>query len=151
MSGVKVNDQTIECEYVVLATGMWSRQIGEDMDISIPLYPAEHFYVITEPIKNLPKETLTYCAHEYTLDNIGFAKLLDPNNHDLIAREEEVKKILKEGGYSVPSVLENELKINPFLRCREANVINAAQNYSSKQLNEASEVLGEIRNWKDNF
>ena len=35
---------------------MWSRQIGEDMGFSIPLYPAEHFYVITEPIKNLPKD-----------------------------------------------------------------------------------------------
>ena len=56
VSGVQVNDQTIECEYVVLATGMWARQIGEDMGISIPLYPAEHFYVITEPIKNLPKD-----------------------------------------------------------------------------------------------
>jgi len=53
--GVKVKEETIECEYVVLATGMWSRQIGEDMGISIPLYPAEHFYVITEAIKDLPK------------------------------------------------------------------------------------------------
>ncbi|MDC6465172.1 FAD-dependent oxidoreductase [Pelagibacteraceae bacterium] len=53
--GVKLKDQTIECEYVVLATGMWSRQIGEDMGVSIPLYPAEHFYVITEPLKDLPK------------------------------------------------------------------------------------------------
>ena len=53
--GVKLKDQNIECEYVVLATGMWSRQIGEDMGVSIPLYPAEHFYVITEPMKNLPK------------------------------------------------------------------------------------------------
>ena len=55
VSGVKVKDQTIKCEYVVLATGMWSRQIGEDIGVSIPLYPAEHFYVITEGIKNLPK------------------------------------------------------------------------------------------------
>ena len=54
--GVKVNNEIIECEYVVLATGMWSRQIGEDMDINIPLYPAEHFYVITEPMNNLPKD-----------------------------------------------------------------------------------------------
>ena len=54
--GVKVNNETIECEYVVLATGMWSRQIGEDMGINIPLYPAEHFYVITEPINDLPKD-----------------------------------------------------------------------------------------------
>ena len=34
---------------------MWSRQIGEDTGFSIPLYPAEHFYVITEGINELPK------------------------------------------------------------------------------------------------
>ena len=53
--GVKVNNHIIQCEYVVLATGMWSRQIGEDIEVSIPLYPAEHFYVITEPMNDLPK------------------------------------------------------------------------------------------------
>ena len=53
--GVRVNGKDIECEYVVLATGMWSRQIGEKIGVSIPLYPAEHFYVITEPIENLSK------------------------------------------------------------------------------------------------
>ena len=56
ISGVKVKNQVIECEYLVLATGMWSRQIGEELGISIPLYPAEHFYIITEPIKDLPKD-----------------------------------------------------------------------------------------------
>ena len=54
VAGVIVNGKTIECEYIVLATGMWSRQIGEKHGISIPLYPAEHFYVLTEPIKDLP-------------------------------------------------------------------------------------------------
>ena len=56
VSGVVVNGKTIECEYIVLATGMWSRQIGEDMGFSVPLYPAEHFYIITESIKDLPKD-----------------------------------------------------------------------------------------------
>ncbi len=55
VTGVIVNGQTIDCEYIVLATGMWSRQIGEDIGVSVPLYPAEHFYVITEGIKDLPK------------------------------------------------------------------------------------------------
>ena len=53
ISGVKVNDHIIDCEYIVLASGMWSRQIGEKAGVSIPLYPAEHFYIITEPIKDL--------------------------------------------------------------------------------------------------
>jgi len=55
IEGVKVNGQKIECEYIVLASGMWSRQIGEKAGVSIPLYPAEHFYIITEPIENLSK------------------------------------------------------------------------------------------------
>ena len=55
ISGVKVNGQKINCEYIVLASGMWSRQIGEKTGVSIPLYPAEHFYIITEPIENLSK------------------------------------------------------------------------------------------------
>jgi len=53
--GVETKFGKIECEYVVLATGMWSRQIGEDIGVSVPLYPNEHFYMITEPIKDLPK------------------------------------------------------------------------------------------------
>ena len=55
ITGVKVNGYKIDCEYVVLASGMWSRQIGERTGVSIPLYPAEHFYIITEPIDNLSK------------------------------------------------------------------------------------------------
>ena len=55
ISGVETSKGKIDCEYVVLATGMWSRQIGEDIGVSIPLYPNEHFYIITEPMNDLPK------------------------------------------------------------------------------------------------
>ncbi len=54
--GVETSEGKIECNYVVLATGMWSRQIGEDIGVSVPLYPNEHFYIITEPIKDLTKD-----------------------------------------------------------------------------------------------
>jgi len=54
--GVETPIGKIACEYVVLATGMWSRQIGEDIGVSIPLYPNEHFYIITEAMKDLPKD-----------------------------------------------------------------------------------------------
>ena len=55
ITGVETKEGKIDCEYVVLATGMWSRQIGEDIGVSVPLYPNEHFYIITEPMKDLPK------------------------------------------------------------------------------------------------
>ena len=49
VEGVRVNNQDIKCEYVVLATGMWSRQIGEKMGVSIPLYPACLLYTSPSP------------------------------------------------------------------------------------------------------
>jgi glycine cleavage system aminomethyltransferase T/glycine/D-amino acid oxidase-like deaminating enzyme len=58
--GVKTNLGTINCEYIVLCTGMWSRQIGEAAGVSIPLYPNEHFYMITENYKNLPEVLPTF-------------------------------------------------------------------------------------------
>jgi glycine cleavage system aminomethyltransferase T/glycine/D-amino acid oxidase-like deaminating enzyme len=53
--GVQTKFGKVNCEYVVIATGMWSRQIGKDIGVSIPLYPNEHFYIITEPLDKLPK------------------------------------------------------------------------------------------------
>ncbi len=53
--GVETSFGKIECEYVVLATGMWSRQIAEEINVSIPLYPDEHFYVLSEPIEEIDR------------------------------------------------------------------------------------------------
>ena len=55
IEGVETTKGKIECEYVVLASGMWSRQIARDINVSVPLYPVEHFYILTEPIKNLDR------------------------------------------------------------------------------------------------
>ena len=100
---------------------------------------------------NLPIETLVYCGHEYTQSNLNFAIAVEPNNEDIQRKVEEVDELRKQDKPSLPSVMETELKINPFLRCREESVIFAAENYSSRSLTKPSEVLGEIRNWKDNF
>ena len=55
IGGVETNQGKIECEYIVLASGMWSRQIAAEVNVSVPLYPVEHFYILTEPIDNLNK------------------------------------------------------------------------------------------------
>ena len=55
IAGVETVFGNIECEYVVLAAGMWSRQIASEIDVSIPLYPDEHFYVLSEPIKDIDR------------------------------------------------------------------------------------------------
>ena len=49
-SGVETEQGNINAEYVVLTGGMWTRELGLRCGITIPLYPVEHHYVVTEPI-----------------------------------------------------------------------------------------------------
>ena len=57
-----------------------------------------------------------FCAHEYTEDNLKFAWSLEPNNLELRTRIENVLRIRKMGGCTVPSTIGTELETNPFLR-----------------------------------
>jgi 4-methylaminobutanoate oxidase (formaldehyde-forming) len=45
----------IACETVVNCAGMWGREVGQMCGVSVPLHAAEHFYVVTEPIPDLPR------------------------------------------------------------------------------------------------
>ncbi|MCC6232672.1 MAG: GcvT family protein [Verrucomicrobiales bacterium] len=40
----------VRAECVVLAGGMWSRQLVEPLGITLPLHPVEHHYVVSTPI-----------------------------------------------------------------------------------------------------
>jgi glycine cleavage system aminomethyltransferase T/glycine/D-amino acid oxidase-like deaminating enzyme len=53
--GVETTDGTIRADKVVIAAGMWSREIGRSIGVNIPLHAAEHFYIVTEPIEQLPR------------------------------------------------------------------------------------------------
>ncbi|MCC6890433.1 MAG: GcvT family protein [Hyphomicrobiales bacterium] len=54
VAGVRTAAGDIEAEYVVNCAGMWARQLGERDGIVIPNQAAEHYYLITEPIADLP-------------------------------------------------------------------------------------------------
>ncbi|MDG2161490.1 MAG: FAD-dependent oxidoreductase [Acidimicrobiales bacterium] len=52
--GVDTDQGPIDAEHVVTAAGMWSHQLGRDIGVNIPLHACEHFYLVTEPIPDLP-------------------------------------------------------------------------------------------------
>jgi glycine cleavage system aminomethyltransferase T/glycine/D-amino acid oxidase-like deaminating enzyme len=54
VTGVKTNLGEIQAEYVVNCAGMWARQFGELAGVNIPNQAAEHYYLITEAIKDMP-------------------------------------------------------------------------------------------------
>jgi hydroxyacylglutathione hydrolase len=100
-------------------------------------------------IAALPPETLVYCAHEYTLANLGFALWVEPDNAAIVARREaEETKRLQERP-TVPSSLGLELETNPFLRTGEPAVIAAAEKWAGRSLDGHREVFHALRDWKD--
>ena len=52
--GVETNQGPMDAEHVVTAAGMWSHKLGRDVGVNIPLHACEHFYLVTEPIPDLP-------------------------------------------------------------------------------------------------
>jgi hydroxyacylglutathione hydrolase len=100
-------------------------------------------------LRQLPDETLVYCAHEYTLANLGFAKWVEPDNADLLSREQADMAQRERGQPTVPSALGLEKLTNPFLRYDVPSVVRAAERFSGQTLSDPADVFGAVRYWKD--
>jgi len=100
-------------------------------------------------IAALPEKTKLYCAHEYTLDNLGFAKWVEPDNALIAEREESEMDKQDQGLPSIPTTLALEQATNPFMRLQHPEVKQAAENYAGKALDEDWEVFAALREWKD--
>jgi hydroxyacylglutathione hydrolase len=100
-------------------------------------------------IGRLPPETRAYCAHEYTLANLGFAAWVEPGNASLIARTERDRTRRERDEPTVPSTIGEELASNPFMRTDQAEVIAAAGNWAGRELADRAAVFRALRTWKD--
>ena len=51
--GVETAEGRIDADHVVIASGMWSRKLGLQAGVDIPLQACEHFYIVTDPFPGL--------------------------------------------------------------------------------------------------
>lgn len=101
-------------------------------------------------LKSLPANTKIYAGHEYTQSNLKFAMEVEPLNQKLVSRYNDVQDLLNKGTPTLPTTLELELEVNPFLRCQTKEV----QSSVVKQFNTSNhedEIFKALRQWKDNF
>ena len=100
----------------------------------------------------LPEDTEVYCAHEYTLSNLRFALAVEPGNEALALRmrDETAKRAV--GLPTVPSSIGLERRTNPFLRYREAEIVESLV-AAGKLAREAAAVqtFAALRVWKNVF
>jgi hydroxyacylglutathione hydrolase len=104
-----------------------------------------------DSIAALPDDTLVYCAHEYTEMNLRFALAVEPENAALAARVTAVAALRAAGLPSVPSSLGEEKATNPFLRCTELAVVEAAIQQNPTVNRKKSEIFKTIRGWRNSF
>ncbi|WP_193087645.1 hydroxyacylglutathione hydrolase [Advenella sp. FME57] len=104
-----------------------------------------------DKFRKLPHNTSVYCAHEYTLGNIRWARTVDPHNPDLEQWQREAETLRNNNQATVPTSLEHELKTNPFMRTDEPVVITAAEQHVGHSLDHPENVLEVLREWKNQF
>lgn len=112
---------------------------------------AEQMCTSLNKLKALPEDTLVYCGHEYTENNLRFALAVEPNNPHLLQRSNKIKELRSKNQPTVPATIEEEKQTNPFLRCEIPEVIKAAEKFAGRPLKNPVEVFTVIREWKNNF
>jgi 4-methylaminobutanoate oxidase (formaldehyde-forming) len=53
VAGVRTAQGDVKCEVLVNCAGQWARQFGRLARVNVPLYSAEHFYIVTDRIEGV--------------------------------------------------------------------------------------------------
>jgi len=112
---------------------------------------AEQLFDSLNLLAALPTETRVYCAHEYTVQNLTFAKTVEPNNQAIQKRLIQCQALQDKHQPTLPSTLALEQQTNPFLRYNEPNLIQSVENHIQKKVNSPLQVFTALRLWKDQF
>lgn len=111
----------------------------------------EQMYQTLQKLAALPADTKIYCGHEYTLNNLRFAQVIEPRNVEVDRRLQQIKLLRDNNLPSLPSLLSNEKKTNPFLRCDSPEVKTSVEKYAEQLLDNPVSIFTYLRKWKDQF
>jgi hydroxyacylglutathione hydrolase len=98
--------------------------------------------------KNLPPSTKVFCAHEYTRQNLRFAITVEPENPAVINYSRKLAQ--QESICSLPSTIELELSVNPFLRTEIQSVIDYSRQHGALTPH-SLDVFKVLRSQKNTF
>jgi hydroxyacylglutathione hydrolase len=102
-------------------------------------------------LTDLAGDTKVYCTHEYTLANVDFALSVESDNQELQKYQAWAKEQRNNDKPTLPSTIEQQKGINPFLRTHSEAIQKALQAKLNRPVTEALDVFTELRRWKDNF
>ena len=98
-------------------------------------------------LKNLPLETKVYCGHEYTKANLDFCLKYDSKNTLLKEKLIKLNSLLKKNLPSIPTTIDDEIKMNIFFRFDNASIKKGLNLKDSSD----QEIFSKLRDLKDTF
>ena len=72
--GVETTLGQIRCDAVAICTGLWSREVGAMAGAQVPVWPCEHFYLLTKAVEGITGNLPTLSDHDghlYIRDDSG--------------------------------------------------------------------------------
>jgi heterotetrameric sarcosine oxidase gamma subunit len=148
------DEGTIACEAVVNCGGQWARALGRAIGVTVPLYSAEHFYIVTKAIDGVtpdlpvirdPDGFLYYKEEVGGLVMGGFEPAAKPWNVDPIPDGFEFQ-LLPEDWDHFEILMRNAIHRTPCLETAEVKLLlNGPESFTLDGnfiLGEAPEVAG---------
>lgn len=84
--------------------------------------PHEMVAAMTVARDIIPGDAKMFCGHEYTVANLNFCALVDPENERVLAKKAEAIAMREAGIWTVPTRLRDEKVFNVFMRCFDADM-----------------------------
>lgn len=102
-------------------------------------------------LRALDDNLLVYCGHEYSLTNINFARIAEPDNQAIKQRHQQIKQKYQQHQACVPSFLGEEKQTNPFLRFDQKPLSSNISDHhkQSHSLSQYFDFFAALRAWKD--
>jgi hydroxyacylglutathione hydrolase len=103
-----------------------------------------------ERLASLPDATQVCCTHEYTLSNLRFALAVDPDNADLQAYAHHCQTLRAQGLPTLPSRIDLERRINPFLRTESEGIQQSLHHHEAAAMAQEG-AFAVLRRWKNDY
>lgn len=154
--GVETTQGTVRCDAIALCTGLWSKKAAAMAGVDIPVWPCEHFYLLTKPVEGIKGNMPTLSDHDgslYIRDDSGgllvgcfepMGKALDPDK----LGEDFAFGLLEEDWDHFEPMMENALHRLPVLAdCEVKMLLNGPESFTP----DGSFLLGETAETKGLF
>jgi 4-methylaminobutanoate oxidase (formaldehyde-forming) len=156
VKGICTEQGDVECEILVNCAGQWARQFGRLAGVNVPLYSAEHFYIVTDKIEGIhpmwpvvrdPDGFIYYKEEVGGLVMGGFEPVAKPWRVDPIAASFQFE-LLGEDWDQFEVLMQNAIHRTP---CLETAKIKMLLNGPESFTPDGNFILGEAPEVKNYF